>query len=330
MSHKETRKLLLPIACVWISACGGVSTVDDANVARDTGIETSRDTGTSATPDAASADAGGDAASAPRSYQRGVSVGALRGVPETSGIVASRAYPGVFWVHNDSGNAAELIAIDDTATVLETMRVDGARNNDWEDITLAHDPDRGDVVYIGDIGDNVARESMGASSSRGGVMRIYRVVEPNPRGTFTHIPAESFDLRYPARPYDCEAMFADPRTGDLYFVTKDETADVFVAHAPFAADSVTTLEHVTSFPILTATAADMSADGTHLVVRNYGEIRVYDVSATEPRIANTFSSTPAMVPYTAFAEAICFSASDYDLYTISEGNGAPLFHIPFE
>ena len=32
-------------------------------------------------------------------------------IPESSGIVESRKYPGVFWTHNDSGNPAEVFAI---------------------------------------------------------------------------------------------------------------------------------------------------------------------------------------------------------------------------
>ena len=311
------------LAACLLSACGGPNPApEDANITGDT----SRD---AAVIDDTGGDVPPDAPALP-GYQRGVVIGTLRGVPETSGIVASRMHPGVFWVHNDSDHAPELIAIDETATVLERVRLEGATNTDWEDIALASDPDRGDVIYIGDIGDNLARESMGARSSRGGVMRIYRVVEPNPRGMLTSTAAESFDVRYPARPYDCEAMFADPETGDLYFVTKDETADVFVAHAPFAAGSMTTLEHVTNFPILTATAADMSADGTRVVVRNYGEIRVFDITATEPRFVSAFATPRDTLPYTSFAEAICFGGTGYDLYTISEGEGARLFRLPYE
>lgn len=313
----------LVLASAFASACGSANPVpDDANVVADAAI---------------ASDAGGEVASdvgadAPRQtrYQNAVSVGTLEGVPETSGIVASRAYPGVFWVHNDSGNDAELIAIDATANVLETMRVDGATNTDWEDIALYQDEALGDLVYIGDIGDNLARESMGERSSRGGVMRIYRVVEPDPRASLTRVAADSFEVRYPARPYDCEAMFADPATGDLYFVTKEEMADVFVARAPFVAGATTTLEHVTSFALASVTAADISNDGARVVVRSYGTIRVFDLGSTEPRFAGAFMTPIASPSFGSLAEAICFSADGYDLYTVSEGDGAHLFHIAWE
>src|SRR5262245_57051971 len=34
-----------------------------------------------------------------------------REISESSGIVESRRYPGVYWTHNDSGNGAEIFAI---------------------------------------------------------------------------------------------------------------------------------------------------------------------------------------------------------------------------
>ena len=328
----RVRSWFILTICALSSACGGssppnedasfavdTSTAIDSSAARDSSV------GGADANDASPGDTG-----ASRGYRTGVATGTLRGVPETSGIVASRTYPGVFWIHNDSGNAPEVFAIDESAAVLSTIRIEGASNQDWEDIALGRGADGSDVVYLGDIGDNEARMTMGASSSRGGVMRIYRVVEPNPRGGVLRVAADSFDFRYPERPYDCEAMFVDPRTGDLYFVTKDETADVFVAHAPFVAGSTTPLEHVASFPLLTVTAADMSADGTRVVVRSYGDIQVFDVGPSEPRFLSAFRAPRYTPNYTSFAEAICFGADDYDLFTISEGSAARLFRIPWE
>ena len=51
-------------------------------------------------------------------------------VRESSGIAASRRHPGVFWTHNDKGDAARLYAIDGTGKLLAEFAVD-ARNDDW-------------------------------------------------------------------------------------------------------------------------------------------------------------------------------------------------------
>ncbi len=64
----------------------------------------------------------------------------------------SRRYPGVFWVHNDSGNPAALFAVRADGRVLRRYQV-AAPNLDWED--LAAD-DAGHLV-VGDIGNNGER-----------------------------------------------------------------------------------------------------------------------------------------------------------------------------
>src|SRR5215212_9666582 len=54
-------------------------------------------------------------------------------ITESSGILESRRYPGVFWTHNDSGNPAEIFAITGTGKLLMKFPI-RATNVDWEDI----------------------------------------------------------------------------------------------------------------------------------------------------------------------------------------------------
>lgn len=54
------------------------------------------------------------------------------------------------WTLQDSGNAAELYALDKKGTILNTLSITNAKNNDWED--LSSDPDGN--LYIGDFGNN--------------------------------------------------------------------------------------------------------------------------------------------------------------------------------
>lgn len=102
-------------------------------------------------------------------------------ISEMSGIVRS-SYPGVFWVHNDSGDSARLFAITPDAQVItprwvnssrvaqwEGHAIDNAWHNDWE--AIAMDADAG-VLYLADVGNNDnARRDLG----------VYVVDEPNPR-----------------------------------------------------------------------------------------------------------------------------------------------------
>ena len=58
---------------------------------------------------------------------------------ESSGIVASRRYNGVFWTHNDDGSA-QLFAIDGYGSPIRAFSVEGAENYDWEDIAVDPPP----------------------------------------------------------------------------------------------------------------------------------------------------------------------------------------------
>lgn len=247
-------------------------------------------------------------------------------LPEISGIVASRTYEGVFWVENDSGNPPTVFAIDDTGTLLATITLAGATNVDWEDIALGPGAS-GDDLYVPDFGDNLARTSRGTSGRAG--IRLYRLPEPDPALGDRALAAEAIDLVYPAEPHDCEAVFVEPASGDLYLVSKEDSglAHVFVARAPLAAGPTAVLEELGTLPFVLATAADIRRDGTQIVVRNYAEIRVYDVLASDIA-ASLASTTYTTARAGSAAEAVCFDANDRDLYTIAEGVGATLFRIP--
>jgi hypothetical protein len=66
---------------------------------------------------------------------------------EISGI---RLAENRWWVHNDSGHEHEFYSISpDSGTILQTVKLKSADNQDWEDITASPN-----YLYIGDIGNN--------------------------------------------------------------------------------------------------------------------------------------------------------------------------------
>ena len=89
-----------------------------------------------------------------------------RWIPEASGIVKSRRHPGIFWVHNDSGNPPLLFAIRGDGRIVRQFRLE-IPNIDWEDIAI---DDQGHL-YLGDIGNNLGELPIRA---------IYRIDEPDP------------------------------------------------------------------------------------------------------------------------------------------------------
>src|SRR5215203_6666373 len=73
-------------------------------------------------------------------------------VSESSGLVASRRTPGVYWTHNDSGDGPFIYAFDSRGEASGVFRVTGAQARDWEDISAGPGPQSGaSYLYIGDI-----------------------------------------------------------------------------------------------------------------------------------------------------------------------------------
>src|SRR5438105_2218254 len=91
-------------------------------------------------------------------------------ITESSGIVASRQYPGVFWTHNDGGGFKKqvLYGITRSGKLAGEFRVTGALLHDWEDIAI----DNEHHLFVGDIGNNnAAREHLA----------VYELDEPDPK-----------------------------------------------------------------------------------------------------------------------------------------------------
>ncbi|HEX7119553.1 MAG TPA: hypothetical protein VF212_12235 [Longimicrobiales bacterium] len=194
-------------------------------------------------------------------------------VAESSGLAASRRYPGVFWTHNDSGGDAELFAIDSAGRVLGRVRVTGARNRDWEDLAIGP-CGAGDCLYIADTGDNRADR---------GEVAIFRIPEPSPDDTAS-APAERFPFRYPGANLDTEAIYV-LSDGAVYLISKgrDEPVTVFRYPGPLRAGETVELRRVARLgaaPVglpYQVTGAAAAPDGRWVAVRTYTAVQLYRV-----------------------------------------------------
>lgn len=240
---------------------------------------------------------------------------------EVSGMVASHTYPGILWLHDDSGHEAALFAVDAHGDVVARVTLAGATNEDWEDVALAAGPD-GDALYVADTGDNVARYTGGAQGRD--TVRLYRLAEPDPTLGDQEVAADAIDLVYPDGPHDCEAILVD-ESGDVVLVTKEttESALVFVARGPLFAGGRHVLEPAGTVALALVTAADVSRDGRTLALRSYDELRLYEVGP-DGIVAALTRGVYRSLPPTVRAETIAFSADGLSLYTMAEGAGAPL------
>lgn len=198
-------------------------------------------------------------------------------VDECSGIVRSRTHPGVFWVHNDSGDSARFFALDAAGNLLAEYALDGARNVDWEDIAI----DDSGRLYLGDTGNNRNKRRD---------LSVYVCAEPTPPtrpSQVQHVPVlDRLPFRYPDQDafpdsarfnFDCEAMFWN--AGKLYLLTKhrSDIRTTLYRLDPEQSGREQVAEKIGECEIGSpVTAADCTPDGKLLAVLSYQYLHLFD------------------------------------------------------
>lgn len=257
-------------------------------------------------------------------------------IKESSGIVASRTNPGLYWTHNDSGDGPFIYAFDARGERRGVWRVTGAAARDWEDIAAGPGRLRNrHYLYIGDIGDNNGRRSE---------IVVYRVAEPaiaaadarvtkaRPRLTET---AEAIRLRYPDGAHDAEALLVHPVSGDLYIITKKAFAKpgVYVVRAPLNPTRTTTMTKVAELNIPgifggIITGGDISPDGRRVALCDY--TRGYELVLPAGAAFDTIWKQPLQrfaLGNRKQGEAVAYRLDGRALLATSEGAGSPLIQV---
>ena len=204
-----------------------------------------------------------------------------RAIPEASGIVKSRRFAGIFWVHNDSGHRPELFAVRRDGRIVRRFPL-AIPNLDWEDIAI---DDQGHL-YLGDIGNNT------------GLLRvrtIYRIDEPDPTSAEDKDPdrprAATRTVSYvlPAsNRFDAEGLVYDRGTAVLVAKYRDgREAELFAVTMEPPPDRPTEVRPIGRLPGFTepATGADLSEDGNLLAVCSSAVTRVYQTGGITPLAA---------------------------------------------
>ena len=233
-----------------------------------------------------------------------------RSLEETSGLVASQRYPGFFWAHNDSGHPPELFLLDSAAITRASFRIMNAKNRDWEDITRVT-IDSTSFLFIGDIGDNERRR---------GVKIIYCVQEPDDLDASANLnPTQILSIRLAGRSRDVEALMADPVTKNLYLVSKREhKVNVYEIPYPYSPDTLV-VEPLLQLPVSEITAADISPDGSEILMKNYTHI-FYWIRHPGQSISKALEAPPVILPYEREpqGESIAWAIDGSGYFTISE------------
>ena len=254
---------------------------------------------------------------------------------EASGLAASRRTPGLIWTHDDSGGAPELYAVDAKGHLRGTLRLDGVKAEDWEDVAAAEFDGKAWLV-VGDIGDNHAKRRH---------TLIHIVAEPaaerlSPGQPVVERPAATLRLTYPDGPRDCESLAVDAAERAIYLLSKrDPVPRLYRVDLPRplrnAELTARFLGEAGRLPQPTAaqklvrgylgehrawpTAMDFAADGSAAAVLTYGHLLLFPRRAGE-QWAATLAREPVILPAHNLpqAEAMCFSADGRAILVASE------------
>jgi hypothetical protein len=245
-------------------------------------------------------------------------------------------------VHPDSGNAAEIFAINAQGETLNRYRLPGVSNTDWEDIAIAEDAGGVSRLYIGDIGDNAKIRDH---------VTVYQVQEPTVTGDGSAVElmdVTAHHYTYPDMAHNSESLFIDERDSRLYVVTKETDvisqtsqgpAGVYSASTETAAGTTEAMRYEASidFAALDSvghdayrdqlgiteaslpTAADFNAANGVIGVRTYGSLWLWQVGESQ-EVAAALLSAPCEAPsqLELIGEALSFTGDGSGYVTVGE------------
>lgn len=235
---------------------------------------------------------------------------------EISGIVESISNPYCYWVHNDSGDDAVVYLINKLGYTVARVHLVGGKNRDWEDIAIGKDTlTNRAYVFVGDIGDNLARHN---------IKQILRFEEPVviANDTVQDIFISDFctiHFDYSDGKRDAESLMFDPISQNLYVFSKREK-NIHMYELPafdVCSDTIIAVKQLT-IDLTYATAADISLDGTEILLKNYSKV-LYWKRHPAHTIAETMIRKGEKVRYIPEpqGEAICWT-KDGNYITVSE------------
>lgn len=258
-------------------------------------------------------------------------------IKESSGLVASRCQPDVFWTHNDSGDDAFIFAVNKKGEKLGTWKVTNAKAVDWEDIAGIKNENGECTLYIGDIGNNtkVLREEF----------TIYRVREPriapenkssskkNPAATE---PAEAIRFTYPDMRRDAETLMVHPASGDIYVLIKSlsNASAVYKLKSDFDLTKTNKLERITDFSVPAIpngflTGGSIAPDGKRVVICDYFSAYELVLPEKAKNFDDIWKQTPAAIDLGARnqGESITYAADGKSIFAGSENKKSPLIEV---
>ncbi|MDR0872604.1 MAG: T9SS type A sorting domain-containing protein [Prevotellaceae bacterium] len=252
---------------------------------------------------------------------------------EISGMACSRTTPDYFWVElDDPDDDNRIYALNSNGTLKLTLTLGGLKMRDWEDICLATVSNK-NYILIGGFGDNDGKFK--------GDYHIYVFEEPAISGSSASVSSSAIaDIKfsYPdGNAHNAEALMYDPVSNLILvvdkYVGKSESSNAnTVFSTPFRTTSATvTLTEVQKLgnngeAFNTITAADISADGQHILIRNVNHILYWRRQAAAESFATVIARNPQYIATYNNAdtkgESVAWSNDALKFYTVSDEKGS--------
>lgn len=266
-------------------------------------------------------------------------------IDEASGIAASNLYPETLWLHNDSGNAAEIFAISNqTGTLLRTVKIRKSEAIDWEDIA-SYQFQKKPWLLLADTGDNRAQRDY---------VSLIAILEPKQQQTAL-LPEWKLNFRYEDGPRDCEAVAVDSSSQSIWLLSKrDNPPRLYRLELPDPKAQIALGEQiqtarfvgeVSNIPAPTKqdlqespwfgkyrdrpTAMDISGDGRQLLITTPKDSYLYRRNA-QMNWADALKQAPLIIdtPQLAQTEGGTFNQHGTGIWVVSEQLPTQLYYSP--
>ncbi|MDH2428936.1 hypothetical protein [Sphaerisporangium sp. TRM90804] len=232
-------------------------------------------------------------------------------VDESSGLVASRAHPGAVWTVNDGQGPVRLFAVDSGGRTRAVVTLDGVEGVDPEALGGAVGQDGKSYLYVGDIGGNPVPRPDGVV--------VYRLAEPATLAD-ARVKATAYRLTYPDGQHDAESLLVNPRSGQLFVMTKTAKGGaLYRAPARLSESRPNMLTLVRDSPYVISDGLILP-DG-RLLLRGYNKARVWkDLDAAAPELTLD-------LPQQRQGEGVAVTADGRGLLISSEGALSPVWRM---
>lgn len=252
---------------------------------------------------------------------------------ENSGMVVGIENKQIIWAIND-GSSNEIYGFDKngkSVSVLHFKKKLLSDDSDVEDIAICKIDDISYII-LGDIGDN--------SQNRKSCF-LYFIPEPKNDEIMSEVEINSSDiltieLTYEDGPRDAECLLVDPRTNNIFIVTKREkNARLYELTYPYSNNEKRILIFKQNLEIgnnvdlgfTSVTGGDISKDGENILIRDYSNVFYFhreinqditDALTSPLNRVGTYNYSMLDEPQ---GEAICWENNNEGFFTASEEKG---------